>query len=157
MLTLARCLVDDSDQRARFDQILYFRMERIYYSLTAAIVVFVAVQSTRPATTLLVKQWVPKHEVATTVNVTEDDIQRDLIVVLLIFTLLFFIVKWILQIRIVRYSVIVWAIAVAVYTTSSHLHQTHCGGNWQEILYHTFQFKCIFLEKVKAMSHSFMF
>lgn len=129
-------------------------MDTVYYSAAAAMAVFVAVQVTRPTTTLLVEQWVPKNEVAATVGVDDDvvDFQRELVVIFILSILLFYIIKWILQIRIVRYSVGVWAIAVAVYTTSSHLHHQYCGGNWKDILLNTFQVQCIVLKKVKCFS-----
>lgn len=134
-------------------------MDTVYYSAAAAMAVFVAVQVTRPTTTLLVEQWVPKNGVAATVGVDDDvvDFQRELVVIFILSILLFYIIKWILQIRIVRYSVGVWAIAVAVYTTSSHFHHQYCGGNWKDVLFNTFQVHCIVLEKIRSASHSFMF
>lgn len=63
-------------------------MDTAIYSVAAAITVLVAVQVTRPTTTPLLEQWVPKHEVAT-VGV-DDDVyfQRELIA--LLSSLLFF-------------------------------------------------------------------
>lgn len=136
-------------------------MDTAIYSFAAVVTVLVAVQVTRPTTTPLLEQWVPKHEVAT-VGV-DDDVyfQTELITILLlsIIFLYFFLslLKCLFQYRIVRYSVGVWAIAVAVYTTSSHLHHQYCGGNWKDILLNTFQVQCILLEKLKAVSHSFIF
>ena len=136
-------------------------MDTAIYSAAAAMAVFVAVQVTRPTTTPLLEQWVPKHEVAT-VGV-DDDVyfQPELIALLLlsiIFLYIFFsLLKCLFQFRIVRYSAGVWVIAVAVYTTSSHLHHQYCGGNWKDILLNTFQVQCILLEKLKAVSHSFIF
>lgn len=46
-------------------------MDTAIYSFAAVVTVLVAVQVTRPTTTPLLEQWVPKHEVAT-VGVDDD-------------------------------------------------------------------------------------